>query len=279
MNNVKWIVEKSAFHDSGVERLIKEIENQGMECLEVNYVPGDLSSCYKLAELDECVVSYTGIELAKRIRNDCQWSPGNYCFLPNFKCSRYYAYYYKYLLNYRYLMMPISQLVESIDIVKEMLGKHNERFFLRPDRGDKPFAGMCLNYNEITLNNLGSGVSYEDTDLLVLISEAMPIEKEWRFFVSKDKVLTGSQYMINCELEVEPGYEQGAWDFTQKILDEVEWKPEPIFVMDICRMMDTYFLLELNSASTSGLYDCDVKPIVETTSELAHKEWKEIYGE
>ena len=278
MNKVKWLVEKNAFNDSGVERLMKEIENQGMECLEVKYIPGDLSSYLKLAEHNECVVSYTGIELAKRIRNGCQWSPGNYCFLPNFKCSRYYAHYFKYLLNYRYLMMPISQLVESIDMVKDLLGSHIDRFFIRPDRGDKPFAGTVLKDNEITLENLEYGFSYKDTDLLVLISEAMPIEKEWRFFVSKDKVLTGSQYMINCELEVEPGYEQGAWDFAQKILDEVEWKPEPIFVMDICKMMDTYFLLELNSASTSGLYDCEVKPIVETTSEYAIKEWSEIYG-
>jgi len=289
MNKVKWLVEQSAFDDSGVRALMQEIKDQGMECIDIKYDPLNPYNYHKHAKNDECVVSYTGLGLSKRIRNDCAWIPGTYCYLPNFKCSKYYAYYYKYLLNREYLMMPLAQLINEAPNLSDrfMLG-YGLEFFIRPDRGDKPFAGIVLKQDEITLDNLVWCLSNEDMDLLVLISEALSNEfmlKEWRFFVTKDKVLTGSQYKINGELEVAPEYEQGAWDYAQKILDEVEWTPDPIFVMDICKMgtsenknISDYYLIELNAASTSGLYDCDVKPIVKTMSELAYNEWSEIYG-
>jgi len=287
MNKVKWLVEESAFDDSGVRALMKEIKDQGMECINFDYKPTKVSPFADLPRSNECLVSYTGLGLSKRIRHDCAWNPGTYCSLPNFKCSKYYAYYYKYLLNREYLMMPLAQLINEVPYLVDRLNTYCKQFFIRPDRGDKPFAGIVLKQNEITSDNLGYGFYHEDMDLLVLVSEAISNEfmlKEWRFFVTKDKVLAGSQYKINGELEVSPEYEQGAWDFAQKILDEVDWVPDPIFVMDICKVgisenknISDYYLLELNAASTSGLYDCDVKPIVKEMSELAYNEWKEIY--
>ena len=54
------------------------------------------------------------------------------------------------------------------------------------------------------------------------------------------------------------------------------WEPDPIYVIDICESESRMYLLEINAFSTSGLYDCDVKPIIEAAGDLAMEEWESV---
>lgn len=45
--------------------------------------------------------------------------------------------------------------------------------------------------------------------------------------------------------------------------------------MDVCESNGDFHILELNSLSCSGLYDCDLAEVVKVLSATAESEWKE----
>jgi hypothetical protein len=53
------------------------------------------------------------------------------------------------------------------------------------------------------------------------------------------------------------------------MLAEVRWRPDPIFMMDVCESGGRLWLVELNGFSTSWLYACDLAAVVEEASALA----------
>ena len=62
------------------------------------------------------------------------------------------------------------------------------------------------------------------------------------------------------------------------MLAEVRWRPDPIFMLDICESGGRLWLVELNSFSSSWLYQCDLGRIVAEASELASRAWTESHG-
>jgi hypothetical protein len=58
------------------------------------------------------------------------------------------------------------------------------------------------------------------------------------------------------------------------MLADVRWRPDPIFMLDICESGNRLWLVELNSFSSSWLYQCDMASVVAEASELAAKAWE-----
>ena len=61
--------------------------------------------------------------------------------------------------------------------------------------------------------------------------------------------------------------------FADQMLSEVQWRPDPIFVMDVCEAENGLRLLELNGFSCSSAYLCNLETLVATASELALWAW------
>ena len=57
------------------------------------------------------------------------------------------------------------------------------------------------------------------------------------------------------------------------MLGAVSWRPDPIFMLDVCESDDRLWLVELNGFSCSWLYQCDLPEVVEKASELAVRQW------
>jgi hypothetical protein len=72
-----------------------------------------------------------------------------------------------------------------------------------------------------------------------------------------------------------PGEVRG---FTEAMLAEVRWRPDPIFMVDICESEGRLWLVELNSFSCSWLYQCDHAAVVAQASELASHAWQRSHG-
>jgi hypothetical protein len=67
--------------------------------------------------------------------------------------------------------------------------------------------------------------------------------------------------------------------FAQTVLDEVEWRPDEIFAMDIGiggYKNEQVSLIEINSFSCSGWYKTPPEKLVAKAAELALQEWNEI---
>jgi len=274
---VRWIVENFN-NDSEYQRLIDEIKRQGMECLEVKYVPFQGGVYDQILDTpDECVIFYGSLNLGRQLLREKKWIPAVWCNLSNFRCSAYYPHYYEYLLNKASIFMPAGLLIPRADDIYSMM-ERDGRIFIRPDSGYKEFSGQILarpHHDEFVKNwVLGDGNLTPDG--LTVISTVKEVTGEWRFFVGPEGVICGCTSKENNQNCFKPGVDPSAKELADKIANHT-WRPDPLFVVDICKWGGEYYLMEINSFSCSGLYCCDAEPIVRVASETARKEWEDYH--
>src|SRR5262249_473697 len=75
-------------------------------------------------------------------------------------------------------------------------------------------------------------------------------------------------------IAVAPGCPDEVGAFADQMLADVPWRPDELFMMDLCESRDGLWLVELNSFSCSALYQCDPKVVVSTASEFAVRAWE-----
>ena len=270
----KWLLEKEVFEES--EDMIKEIHSQGMEAHCISSLD-PFSEKLIDNQIESCIIVRGSLNLVRQLqREQPQWIPGGWCNLDNFKCSKYFTYYGEHLINKDYTMMPLQEVLRQKDLVLKTFGKDG-KIFVRPDSGFKYFTGKVLNADEITLKGFEHGFYYKDTSILVVVSSPKEIQAEWRFVVAEKEVISGCIYQSqNIPCKEAESYTDAARDFAKKIVLN-DWQPEIIYTIDICLSDTKLYVLELNAFSTSGLYVCDLKPIIKKASELAIMEWKEFH--
>jgi hypothetical protein len=53
------------------------------------------------------------------------------------------------------------------------------------------------------------------------------------------------------------------------MLAEVGWRPDPVFMLDVCEADGQLWLVEINGFSCSWLYRCDLAAVVAEANRLA----------
>jgi hypothetical protein len=66
-----------------------------------------------------------------------------------------------------------------------------------------------------------------------------------------------------------PGCPRDVHDFAAQALAATPWRPDEVFMLDVCESGDGLRIVELNSFSCSGLYACDLPAVVAAVSEAA----------
>jgi ATP-grasp domain, R2K clade family 3 len=274
-----WVIEPVVFQENE-QQLRSIVQKKGMECVCIDFEQQLAQDFKNLPPNDSCVIYYGSLGIMQRLRKHRVWTPGFYGTLENLKCSTYFNYFGKWLFNRTYLMMPLMELVRNRARVCDLLDTN--KLFVRPDSGFKQFTGFAIDRDDISLDAFGLGYYYEDPTILVVVAPAMSIQREWRIVICEDRVVTGSRYKSFFEIdesdEITPDY-QMAMDYAQSIAKEVAWRPDAMYVMDICKdNFGGFYLLEINSFSCSGLYKCDLEKVVIAASEQSEKEWEDVYG-
>ena len=278
-SKVTWIIEDSVFEEN-IDALKTQLTRQEVPFELVKYLPFERGKYKdpKGVNANGCVLFYGSLNLMRQLLREKSWIPCGWCTLKNFECSKYYAYFGKFLLNQDYIMMPASELLRQKEFVYDKVGIDG-CVFVRPSSGFKEFAGSVVPLEEMNENALGFGFYHENPELMTVVTTPKVLTKEWRFVVAKKKVITGSQYRLGKDVEpelVETTCEAAL--YAQSLVDVVEWEPDPIYTLDICESNGELFLLELNAFSTSGLYDCDLETVVRVASEMAQEEWADTHG-
>jgi len=88
-----------------------------------------------------------------------------------------------------------------------------------------------------------------------------------------NRIIAGSQYAQSGQRSIAAGFPAEVEAFARDMLAEVRWRPDPVFMLDICESADQLWLVELNGFSCSWLYDADLKLVVEEASKLASDVW------
>lgn len=271
----KWLLQTDIFKEN-IDGLIQAIEKFGYEYDVYKYVPFWGDKTYKYVfKPDDCIIFYGSLNFAQQIKKETCWTPGVYCDLNQLKCSSYYTYFGAYLLNQDYWMLPFGELKRRKEEIFRVFG---DNFFIRPDSGFKTFTGQILGRDNFDKEiSFFKNYGLEDNSI-VLLSSLKNLAEEYRFVVCENKVVTGSLYKRYLENETSPQVPTDAVNFAQNILNSIDFPYQDPYTLDVAKVGDNFFVVEINSFSCSGFYQADVEKIVEAVSQKALKDWEEIYG-
>lgn len=270
----KWLIQKYS-DDLFFSNIKKSLEKNKLEYKIIDDI-FFYNKSFDFFDDNDCVTVIGSLNFCRYIQKNKRWVPGAICNFNNFKCSTYYSYFGKYLLNSDYIMMPILEIERNKDYIFNNFGIDN-KIFIRPNSGAKPITGQIIDkYNLEKELNIFSQKAGNDLDkIIVVISTPKNIDKEWRFVVSDKKVITGSQYIEYGEINIKKHYDPKAKELAEKIAFE-KWEPDRAYTIDICKAnFGEYYLLEINSFSSSCLYLCDLDVIIPEVSKVATKEYEE----
>ena len=113
-----------------------------------------------------------------------------------------------------------------------------------------------------------------DPETLLVISTPKELGREWRLVIANSEIVASTQYRNQGAISVTRGCRDDVIEFATDVLDQVKWRPDNVFMMDVCESNGRLHVLELNSFSCSGLYDCDLVAVVRAASDAAEMEWK-----
>lgn len=267
-----WLIEDFDPDDSRLP-LLEEVKSQGFPYQLLTFESGNYDSIPNSSK--ECVIFQGTLNLGRQLRREKQWIPGVWCDLEAFKCTSYYPYFGKYLLNADYIFVPVYELKRKKQELYDIFGT-DDSIFIRPNSAFKTFTGKAVEKKHFE-SELEWMTEYSDKNSLAVVASPKPIDVEYRLITCEQKVITGSTIRVHGELKKETINlnDTKLIEYAEKICREVDFQADPIYVMDVCRMYGELYVVELNSFSCSGLYACDLKIIVEKASELAEKEWRE----
>jgi hypothetical protein len=92
--------------------------------------------------------------------------------------------------------------------------------------------------------------------------------------VAEGAVIVASRYLVDGVINLAPGCPASVQAFAERLPAEVPWRPDAIFLMDVCEAESSLDLLERNSFSSSALYPCDYGAVVAVASDLAVRAWE-----
>lgn len=286
---VNWVIENFSKENSFKE-LTEAVESLGFPLIKINgdYSKDILASLnkfdkgYEVGETTtnpvkiynkNCVVVNGTIKMCKLIKEDL--SIGNYPIIysdfQKYKCSSYYSHFGPYLFNDKYCLMTLKELERQKFDIWGHYGK-DSLIFIRPDDGDKPFQAGLLDLLDLSKFMDNHQDCLHD---LVLVSTPKNIKWEGRFVCSKHKeIIAHSTYRYQGKVTQIPSVPEGATKFCNLVLNKVDYVPDAVFCLDLVEDSDNnYWLLELTSFSSAGLYACNKIDIVKRVSEIAYEDF------
>lgn len=270
-----WLFEADVFGETA-EPLRAEVRRQGMwyhVTREDLLARGDSFGGRRL-DPDACVIACGCAPFVRYVRANRRWVPGGWCNPDNLACSAYYPHLGPYLLNRRHLITTGIEATRDQDAIFGRLARDG-RVFVRPDGCQKLFTGRVVTADEFAA---AIAPARYDPATRVVIAEPRMIAREWRLVVAGDRVVTGSQYFADGMIEIEPGCPAAVSAFAAGVLAAVPWRPDDIFMADVCDSDGELYLLELNGFSCSAVYPCDYGAVVATASDLAARTWEQSAG-
>ena len=268
-----WLIEAGVY-GAEADPLLAEIRRQGMATDVVPHQSLKKGSAPVIdgqpLPPDSCVIGYGTFPFAREIQLHQRWVPGAWCNPEHLDCATYFAFFGKFLLNQHYAILPGVEAIRQRDWLFSVFGRGDE-VFARPTSCHKLFVGRRIGRE--TFNSALAPTRY-DPATLVVVAAPKEITCEWRLVVVGDRVIAGSQYAQDGTRAITSNCPGEVRTFTESMLAEVRWRPDPIFMLDVCESEGRLWLVELNSFSCSWLYQCDLSAVVTEASTLARQTWE-----
>jgi hypothetical protein len=268
-----WLFEADVFGQTA-DPLKAEIRRQGLWChvTRQNLLAhgGDSFGAHRIAS-DDCVIACGCFPFVRFVLDNRRWAPGGWCTPETLACSSYYPHFSSYLLNRRHLFTTAVEAVRDRDAIFAAFGRDGH-VFIRPDGCQKTFTGRVVGADEF--DDALAPARYDPTTRIV-VAAPRPIAREWRLVIAEREVVGASQYLVDGEIRTESGCPRSVLEFAAEMLSAVAWRPDEIFMADVCESDGELHLLELNGFSTSAIYPCDYRAVIAAASTLAVRRWEQ----
>ena len=259
-----WIVQENVCNERKWDELVSNLERFEIPYSIHKLVPfsGDLIPEPTLDT--NRVFCYGSTSLSQSAQRN-GWQPGvipvpDYTVQMNSPWQRHY-------LNDKPIYRYVWQLASPNYILPD------KEYFIKPDNDSKFIPGQIMSSEEIKEwahrivvlgENDGSNVN---KDSMVILCKPKNIQREARFWIVDDHVITYSLYKLGKTVLIKRNlvdYKMSA--FTHYLCSKISldyWRPADAYCLDIC--VDNYGnckIVEINNINNSGLYDCDTQKLV-----------------
>lgn len=271
---ITWIIERYVFDND--DELIKEIKAQGCDVIELNPLKIDtLNPNSFRSTFDRCKeIANNGLVIFRGSLNIINnwicyekdnWYPGLIYTQKRFKCSIYYNYWGKYLLNESYVLLPSKEMLRKLSTFDFPL-------FIRPDSSNRNFNRGVFTYNEAyrLLSKLKPWS-------LVICSKVKQIRSEYRFIISTIKAeddIINSQIITHCLYKGVPlDDDKPLIKWVEMVIIDVKYHPDYLYILDVGieEGVSEPKIIELNGFSCSDWYTCDLHKTVKAANQLANE--------
>lgn len=245
-----YIVQENVFKETNYDNLIKALDRLKLSYEIVNVKPYLEDFEYNSDRKD--IFAFGSLKMA-RLSQKYGWYPGSQ-MNDNHDFMVYKDYYKEHLLNYD------SKIIKFGD--KDFFNK--EIFFARPTKDTKVFSGKEFDMEswrtmrENLLTNGHSTVLYYDTE--VQISPIKRIQKEFRFWIVKGKIITASQYKLGNRVVLDDNIDKEAYTFCEKMINLFQLNEA--FVMDLCLVNNEYKIVECGCINCAGFYKANMQKLL-----------------
>ena len=290
MKKINWVIEQDLFTEYEDELFMKVI-GSGNNAYFLDYSHDDDSNLLKFFNKnfkeDDIVIFHGSLQLGRRIEK-LPFYPGIYLTLPNYECYNYYGYFGEHLLNSKYLMMGLNDVLRNKYMIFKSLDVYNNytnRIFIRPSNGYKSFTGQCLTLSNFDqdFDILTKSYGGLDSNTLVLLSQSQEIKNEYRYVVIDGKIISGALYMDKENKGTfKPHYDKiadnnKALKFAEEMVKL--YQPDMAYNIDICELENgEYKLIEINSFCCGSMYGNDYTEVVKAVNDLCMKDYIDVYG-
>ena len=192
---------------------------------------------------------------------------------PQFEYS-YFGAHLDDMLNDPFIVLPYGSIVREQAKNNHDLNSKDEMFF-RSDSGFKKLQGGLYTAKGFLGEAERVNIFKED---LIIAAEPKKIDSECRCIIRSQynddnglwthKVVTSSTYIPDNGKALQYCDEQTI----ERKLNASTYRPFPMWVLDVAFLDGELYQLEANSLNTSGLYNCDMKLIVEEILKIEEKE-------
>lgn len=259
---VTWVVQRQTDErrDQWNKKIWTSCLTQHHDYVEIDIVPFERSVVGGDPVIEGPVVVHGSTAIFDVCKRN-QWSPGIFTI---YKESDTLAAIGEHYLNHDMKVLAVDEVVPYVQ------SQGLEYFFAKPDKDLKSFDGTVFDVEKFPffMERVMKYANY-DPETKICVSPIKYPEVEWRFVIVDGQAVAFSQYRVDRRLNVVGHTEGRAVKFAEEIASYAS--PNDVFVMDVCRIGNTYKVIEYNTFNCSGLYACNVFEITEAINYYVEK--------
>nr|WP_295876417.1 ATP-grasp domain-containing protein [uncultured Chitinophaga sp.] len=253
--SIQWIIQQNLTNSSDLEQLKAACDKIGVRHQEVIVIP--FTDTLPAFDRSYRSIFYGSVTFSQIALADPSVNSGLFMDNSSFSIDNYLQRWGRYMLNYGAMLTTFDELVQ-MDLPSDKL------YFIRPDDDHKSFAGEVKSFGDISAWYGQLKETAISGDSRIVVSAPYNIRYEWRLWIVHKKVVAASKYREYFQLTKERGCPAEVVRFAEARCDD--YTPHDVFVMDICRCGDEYFIVECGCMNSAGFYAADIEAIVTAVS-------------